>query len=195
MRKKIIFSLYKKEMLDILRDKKTILMMIVVPLILYPLIFAGSMFLASSMLTASTSKSYRIGFENFADEQTMIDAFDKYKDGHDYTFVYYRPGTDEDEEEKLRNGDIDAYLIESVSDNKPYYQIAYMASKTDSQTASGMIKDILQDIQNEKTDAALKAEGLDPDAVLKPISYTYLNLATDEENAGYLVGMVVPSCS
>ena len=192
MRKKIIFSLYKKEMLDILRDKKTILMMIVVPLILYPLIFAGSMFLASSMLTASTSKSYRIGFENFADEQTMIDAFDKYKDGHDSTFVYYRPGTDEDEEEKLRNGDIDAYLIESVSDNKPYYQIAYMASKTDSQTASGMIKDILQDIQNEKTDAALKAEGLDPDAVLKPISYTYLNLATDEENAGYLVGMVVP---
>ena len=83
MRKKIIFSLYKKEMLDILRDKKTILMMIVVPLILYPLIFAGSMFLASSRLTASTSKSYKIGFKGFADEQAMVDAFDKYKDGHD----------------------------------------------------------------------------------------------------------------
>lgn len=192
MRKKIIFSLYKKEMLDILRDRKTILMMIVVPLILYPLIFAGSMFLASSMLTASTSKSYKIGFMDFGNEQKMVDTFEKYKDRHDYSFVYYRSKNGEDEEELLRNGSIDAYLIESVSDNKPYYQIAYMASKTDSQTASGMIKDILQDIQNEKTDEKLKAEGLDPEDVLKPIGYAYMNLATEEENAGYLVGMIVP---
>ena len=34
---KIIRTLVKKEMLDVLRDKKTVLMMLVVPLVLYPL--------------------------------------------------------------------------------------------------------------------------------------------------------------
>ena len=34
MNSKVIKSLYKKEILDVLRDKKTLLMMIVVPLVL-----------------------------------------------------------------------------------------------------------------------------------------------------------------
>ena len=40
---KIIRTLVKKEMLDVLRDKKTVLMMLVVPLVLYPLIYIGVM--------------------------------------------------------------------------------------------------------------------------------------------------------
>ncbi len=193
MRKKVIFSLYKKEMLDILRDKKTILMMIVIPLILYPLIFAGSLFLASSMLKASTSKSYMIGFENLADEQAMVDAFEHYKDDHDYSFVYYRPKSGkEDDEDQLKKGNIDAYLIESISDNRPYYEIAYMASENDSQTAAGMIKDILQDIQKDTTEEKIKALGLDPAGILKPIDFAYRDFSSKEENAGYLVGMIVP---
>ena len=38
MRSKIVKYIFKKEMLDILRDKKTLFMMIVVPLLLYPLL-------------------------------------------------------------------------------------------------------------------------------------------------------------
>ena len=40
---KMLRTLVKKEMLDVLRDKKTLVMMLVVPLILYPLIFIGVM--------------------------------------------------------------------------------------------------------------------------------------------------------
>ena len=192
MRKNIIFSLYKKEMLDILRDKKTILMMIVIPLILYPLIFAGSMFLASSMLNASTSKSYYIGFEGLRDEQAMVDAFDAHKDEHKYSFVYYRNAVGVDNESYLRDGKIDAYLKESVSDNKPYYEIVYLASETDSQTAAGMVEKILQDIKKDTTERELTDLGLEPDDILQPFGYTYANHATNEENAGYLVGMIVP---
>ncbi len=192
MRKKIVFSLYKKEMLDILRDKKTILMMIVIPLILYPLIFAGSMLLASSMLNASTNRTYIIGFEDVSDERAMVEAFDKHKDKHDYSFIYFNTGDKKQNEEYLREGKMDAYLIESVSDNRPYYEIAYLASESESQTAAGMIQDILQDMQADMTRKTLEDNGLDPKLVLTPIDYAYKNLATHEENAGYLVGMVVP---
>ena len=39
MSAKIIKTLVKKEMLDVLRDKKTVNMMLVIPVILYPNIF------------------------------------------------------------------------------------------------------------------------------------------------------------
>ena len=43
MNTKIIRTLVKKEMLDVFRDKKTMVMMVLVPVILYPLIFVGAM--------------------------------------------------------------------------------------------------------------------------------------------------------
>ena len=43
MNKKTVFSLYKKEMLDIFRDKKTMIIMVLVPLFLYPCMMLGMM--------------------------------------------------------------------------------------------------------------------------------------------------------
>ena len=43
----MIGALYKKEILDILRDKKTLLVMILIPLVVYPLIFFGAMSVVS----------------------------------------------------------------------------------------------------------------------------------------------------
>ena len=40
-------TLYKKEILDVIRDKKTIFTMIVLPVILYPLIFLVAMQIVS----------------------------------------------------------------------------------------------------------------------------------------------------
>lgn len=39
MNTKQLKTLYKKEIMDVLRDKKTILTMVVLPVILYPLLF------------------------------------------------------------------------------------------------------------------------------------------------------------
>ena len=44
---KVIKQLYKKEILDVLRDKKTIIMMVIVPLLIYPLMFVGGMVMMS----------------------------------------------------------------------------------------------------------------------------------------------------
>ena len=41
MRTKIVKQIFKKEILDILRDKKTIFMMIILPILLYPILMVG----------------------------------------------------------------------------------------------------------------------------------------------------------
>ena len=63
MNTKIIKTLIKKEMLDVLRDKKTVVMMLVVPIILYPLIFIGVMQLMVMITSSMETQDYRIAIE------------------------------------------------------------------------------------------------------------------------------------
>ena len=51
----MIGALYKKEILDILRDKKTLLVMILIPLVVYPLIFFGAMSVVHAELLVNAS--------------------------------------------------------------------------------------------------------------------------------------------
>ena len=161
MNKRIVKALYRKEILDILRDKKTILMMIVVPLILYPLIFMFSMYLSSTMLTASTSKSYRVSVQDTENAEELKEFILDQQEEHDYQFIFVDSYTaNRDSEEALREKEVDAYVMQSVSENRPYYEIGYMASETDSQTAAGMLRDMLSDYKNDLRDKILEEQGL-----------------------------------
>lgn len=63
MNTKIIKTLVKKEMLDVLRDKKTVVMMLAVPVILYPLIFIGVMQLMAVISSSMETQNYRVAIE------------------------------------------------------------------------------------------------------------------------------------
>ncbi|MDE6740211.1 MAG: hypothetical protein K2K07_14105, partial [Lachnospiraceae bacterium] len=63
MSTRIIQTLVKKEMLDVFRDKKTVIMMLVVPIILYPLIFIGVMQLMVFVSSSMKEQNYRIVVE------------------------------------------------------------------------------------------------------------------------------------
>ncbi len=63
MNTKIIKTLMKKEMLDVLRDKKTVIMMLVVPVLLYPLIFIGVMQIMAFVSSSMEEQNYRIAVE------------------------------------------------------------------------------------------------------------------------------------
>ncbi len=60
MSTKMIRTLVKKEMLDVFRDKKTVIMMLIVPIILYPLIFLGAMQLMAFISSSMEEENYRI---------------------------------------------------------------------------------------------------------------------------------------
>nr|SUY24076.1 sodium extrusion ABC transporter permease [Clostridioides difficile] len=64
MRSKIVKYIFKKEMLDILRDKKTLFMMIVVPLLLYPLLMLLMIQVMNMSASSMNSKDINIAFNN-----------------------------------------------------------------------------------------------------------------------------------
>lgn len=219
MNKKIIAALYKKEMTDILRDKKTILMMIVIPLILYPLIFIGSMALSASIMNASTTRTYRIGFDQVPEAPELRDFFSEAAEEYGYDFLYLIPNGLQEEgngavitvlhedgesteyatyEEALKNGYLDAYLTKETADaadgnqSGEVYRINYLASETDSQTAASMIEDMLEEYRQSLREERLIEAGLLPDDILYPISYGYQDMSSNEETMGSLLGYIIP---
>lgn len=192
MNKRIITSLYRKEITDILRDKKTMLMMIVVPLILYPLLFMGSLMFVSKMANASTEKSYTVALDGVNDPAAMKEIFKDKGAERDYSFEFVEPDGDMTDASMLEEGKIDVYITESVSDNRPYYSINYLASETDSRTAAGMAENMLSDYRTDLTSIKLKDLSLSEDEILKPVQYAYKDHSSNEENIGYLMGMIIP---
>ena len=60
MRSKVIKILFKKELLDVIRDRKAMLMLILVPLLIYPLIFFGSFAMMSMIQSGMEQREYRV---------------------------------------------------------------------------------------------------------------------------------------
>ncbi|MCU9814142.1 hypothetical protein [Paraclostridium sp. AKS73] len=63
MRNKIVKQIFKKEILDILRDKKTIFMMIILPIILYPILMVGMTQVMSMSMNSMEKENINIAFD------------------------------------------------------------------------------------------------------------------------------------
>ena len=187
MNRRILISLYKKEILDILRDKKTILMMIVVPLILYPLLFFGAMYLTSSLLNSDTERSFVIGYDEKTEKEGVIEFFRSSALKHDYKLVYLQGDISELEDDLA-----DVFISYRMIGGKSYYQIAYKASETDSQTAASIAETLLGEYREDLRSRLFTELGLDEKAFMDPISFQHKDMSSKEENAGYLLGYIVP---
>ena len=121
--KKVVKTLFKKEILDVIRDKKTVIMMLVIPVILYPLIFVVALGIMSSVQSSLKTRTYNIAIETKLDEGQFYDYVLKQ--------VYFvekvrekgttesgsgtsesTEKTTEEKEEKYRINFVDAYSIE-----------------------------------------------------------------------------------
>ena len=187
MNRRILRSLYKKEILDILRDKKTILMMIVVPLILYPLLFFGAMYLASSLLNSDTERSYLMGFDESVRSDEIIAFFQEKAPDYDYKLTYMKGDISGLEEDIM-----DVFISCSISDGKPVFEIDYKASETASQTAAGIADKLFADYRESLRSERFKELGLDESTFMDPISFERKDMSSKEENTGYMLGYIVP---
>ena len=51
-----------KELLDILRDKKTLIIMVLVPILLYPAMLMGIVLVSSGLLASQKEKTYQVAY-------------------------------------------------------------------------------------------------------------------------------------
>lgn len=111
--KSLMFEIIKKEIRDVIRDKKTLIMMIVVPIVLYPLMFGIILTMEDSMLNVDESAYNTIGFAFEIDSgmDSIIDELDIQKE----------VGSEEELKSKLENSEINAYITKNENEFKIYY--------------------------------------------------------------------------
>ena len=193
MNKKTVFSLYKKEMLDIFRDKKTMIIMVLVPLFLYPCMMLGMMLIMSNISKESLEKTYQIGIVDCEEakqiEKLLLDEEDEFE----YFFETSVYENAEAGEKALNEQRIDAFInIDNVEDGRSSYEIAFFSSAPDSVSASSYAQTILDAYRIELRNDIIKEQFGEYDSVLNPIVVSTRNSATIEESTGSVFGYIIP---
>lgn len=85
--RKIIKMLFKKEVLDVIRDKKTVIMMLIVPVILYPLIFIVALGIMSAVQSNLDTNTYEVVVDAAADQGEFYDYLKKNSTSSDKTYT------------------------------------------------------------------------------------------------------------
>lgn len=208
---KIIKTLVKKEMLDVLRDKKTVIMMLVVPIILYPLIFIGAMQVVAMVSSSMEEQNYRIAVEA-EDGGAILHELTKYDDqwrdkGQEsqavsdendeaaevsYTITMVDHKSIDDYERALQNEELDVYVRGTMQDGKLQYDVYYISSVTNSAYAMNIVMDAFDEYREELTRGKIKDAGLDIHEILEPIVYQNQDTASNEQSLGSLMGSILP---
>ena len=197
MSSKIIWTLFRKEIKDIFRDTKTIVITLMVPLVLYPLVFLGSMLLMSSMMKESTVKTYKVAIISDNAETVSIlrnelnDSLEKRK----YHFEISNIEDTEDKEKLIRDEKYDVILKpESKEDGSIKGITVYgLTSINRSNTAISMVDNVLDDYKRDLVDDKLREIIPEYDKLKKdPFKTNKVNFSSKEETTGMLIGYIMP---
>ena len=196
MRSKIVKYIFKKEMLDILRDKKTLFMMIVVPLLLYPLLMLLMIQVMNMSASSMNSKDINIAFNNKPNKVlvSMIEDDNLEKDTKNTSNDKGKIRVlDVDNYKKsLEENKIDAYIKMEEKKSSINYQIYINSSQENSSNALKRIETVLDKYKRFTIEKTLSEKGLDVQATLEPITYSTVDVAKTEEVAGYFLGQILP---
>ncbi len=181
---KKIGILIRKEMLDILRDKKTLIMMILVPIVLYPLLIIGMTLVLNSVMSTSEEVSYTVGFDGeyadvVADLQEVM-AQDSEEFDEDVEFLAMDEGGS--------SAVLDATLrFETDSDGRLRAEITYDSTAMNSAHVCRMLEDAVEGYRQKLVVEGLAKLDLDED-FLHPIICTTVDEVSEAESFGFSIG-------
>tara|TARA_B110000858_G_C17785331_1_gene466956 strand:+ start:334 stop:1554 length:1221 start_codon:yes stop_codon:yes gene_type:complete len=193
-----IKQIAKKEVVEFSRDWRTIIAIIVIPLLMFPLLFILFPVLLQS--EAAELKSLQLDLtiqtDNMPDNLSMIINQSSIVITYEELPVLddlSQPGEDV---ERLRNGSIDAILRITQKEDIWYYSILHMSTSEHSREAKSRLLYDLNEWEDNETSARIESGGLDVNSTLNPLRWdgelSQADAATAGEQAGMALSMFIP---
>ena len=188
----IIFSIFKKELTDVLRDRRTLLFMIAMPVIVMPLIFIGSLKFQEYQNKKSEEKILNIALVNESGETKIRDYILNQKGVNlieDIDADSLEAGIKSD---SLQGGlYIGKNFLNNISTNQMgaveiYYKSSDLMSK-----AKKRINNALDQYKNEVVAGRLLRFDIDKN-LLEPLQIIDKDMSTKKETIGKALGGLVP---
>ena len=196
MRSFIIKNIFKKELKDIFRDKKTIFMMIVLPILLYPVIMLVSAQISMYAMNQKETTEYVVSIDKKDFDKVIFDELVKQEEFTNLKFIEQVNDKNDrliNEKKKLEERTIDAYIqVETTSSKQISYKVYINSAIEQSLNAGNKVEEFLKAYKEEVVYKNLEKEGLDPVITLKPVIYSSIDLAQNEEKAGQIMSMLLP---
>ena len=184
-------TLYKKEILDVIRDKKTIFTMIVLPVILYPLIFLVAMQIVSFIAETQKEQNYLIAYQNVADEDR--NALNEWIEGEEDGLSYSIKEVESDApEQDLEEENIGAYITTKVTKSQVIYEIHYLSAVTDSSSVSDLLEEEIDALAKHRAEKNAREAGLDVEKTLYPVKSSFKDSSSSESSIGSILGSIIP---
>lgn len=178
-----VMILLRKEIMDILRDKKTLVVMVLVPILLYPLILIGMATIFSHIATSQVTEIHTVAcgwqYGEFLGELQGL-----YEDRKEELDVNLNFEIAEDEMEM----EPDVWLdISENSKGNLHVAMEYTSTNQGSDYAKQALEELLELYREELVKENLKQEGLD-ESFLEPITYEAKDSASLSESMGMDIG-------
>lgn len=186
-----IMTIVKKEFTDILRDRKTLLMTVVIPIVIMPLIFVFIFQSVSETSIPSSENKYAIAIDT--DSKTISQLFANIEE------LKLVDVSGDEAIDQAYKGDILVYAkvednFESLIQNNqnPTIELYYDTTSQKAETAIQVIQNVFSSYQNSYVSTLLAQNGL-PENALAP--YKFVTHARDESVdsiSTMLLGMMIP---
>jgi sodium transport system permease protein len=181
MRAKAVATMYRKEMLDTLRDRRTLISMIVLPLVAIPLLYGViGKFMSSSMKKAGEQSSVIAlsGGDRFPGLAGALAA-------GGFKIVSRANARD-----AVTKGDIAAAVEASETAGKREVKIYADMTRPASEMAGSKIRNVIDAFKENGYKARLRALNM-PEEVVDPFTIERVNLAAERKMAGFFWGMII----
>lgn len=210
MKRKPVLTLYKKEIMDLLRDKKTIIVMILIPIFLYPAMMLGSLLVMQGIVKESESKEYKIAMVESGVSSRVFEILSDEEDEFEYKFKEI-PYTDEEKaKEELKEKKVDLVIvsgdyktsdiltksdkISELYDTEDLLKVKCynLSSNANSSSAYQYVSEILRAYSSNLRKDAFDTLFDDAEGILNPVDLSVESISSSEQNAGSIIGMVLP---
>lgn len=193
-----ITTISKKELVEFARDWRTIFALLIIPLLMFPLLFIIFPLLLASEAAELDAIEVNVVIQSNDFPSDLAEQLN----GSGIELNYERLVLDTnlssplDDGDRLRNGSIDAVLRMKENGSVWDYALLYMSTSERSQEARTRALTVLFEWEVNETERRLVDAGLDPDETLRPLNWDgeigNSDVATSGEQAGMVLSLFIP---
>lgn len=187
-------TVFKKELLDIFRDRKALLFTLILPIVLYPLMFK---FISSSVTNIEKDVQKEINIAIEGDTTSNVVSILKEQPNIKLPDI-------NDSSSALKKGDVQAIIVipenfdeTLINGTHSTIEVLYDEESNKSMMANQMISAIFEQYKYQMVESTLIANGLNP-SILEPFQVNYksgvnIDKPTDENGFGMMMLSMLPS--
>ena len=181
-----IVTLIRKEVLDILRDKKTLIMMLVVPVLLYPAMIIGMALIMGTVASMQQETIHTAAYCAEYEEQVAV-LKEIYKENEDDFNLKLEFLSLSESEKEAKKDSYDAWLSFEENENGINIIVEYTSTNQDSGYTEGLLEDLAQ-IYKEELLAEKLADYNLTEEFLNPVTYEAKDSVSESESLGMTLG-------